>query len=114
MVMDFGLNTQDMGQASVDALKATHDQLLPHYPQGAFGYGNLGFTPMIGLNDTKPETTTLANMAVMCQFAQQNGVGMLAFWDGQADLIMPPLTSAYTGQLPGSYAKAFMNCKPTS
>jgi chitinase len=125
MVMDYGVNTTDMGQAAVNAIKATYKQLLPSYqPVGPFGYANLGFTPMIGVNDTKPETTTLANMDTMCQFAQQNGVGMLAFWDAQADLpcilddnykaicLIPSTT--YTGQPAGAYAKAFENCMPTS
>jgi hypothetical protein len=124
MVMDYYLKIADMGQAAVDAIEATYKQLLPLYPAGSFGYANLGFTPMIGVNDSNPETTTLANMSTMCQFAQQNGVGMLAFWDAQADLpcildnnykaICQIPSTTYTGQPAGAYAKAFKNCMPTS
>ena len=71
-----------MGQAAVDAATNTAKQIGFLYPgtTDAQRISRVGITPMIGLNDTQPETFTLANAQQVTTWAKANNVGMIAWW----------------------------------
>jgi chitinase len=83
MTMDFYSGTgTEMGQGSVAAAQATLAQMQS--VDSSYGYGNLGITPMIGKNDDG-STFTLADARTVEAFAEQHGVGRLAFWSVNRD-----------------------------
>jgi chitinase len=45
----------------------------------------VGLTPMLGHNDVKPETFTLANAREVLAFARQKKIGMLSCWSANRD-----------------------------
>lgn len=75
MAMDYYQNTQDMGAAAIQAAQATRTQL------NNMGFTNtqIGITPMIGRNDS-PETFTLEDAQQVVNWANNNGIKLLAFW----------------------------------
>lgn len=90
MVMDFGgsyHNGSSMAQLSISAANAAVAQLATIYPgkTAAQRWAMLGLTPMIGNNDVAGETFTTADAVTLTQYAQQNGVGHLAYWALQRD-----------------------------
>jgi len=82
MAMDYGTGVTNMGQAAVDAATNTAKQIGFLYPgtTDAQRISRVGITPMIGLNDTQPETFTLANAQQVTTWAKANSVGMIAWW----------------------------------
>jgi hypothetical protein len=81
MAMDYGPCYSDMGQAAVDAAKATHNQL------SNIGLGaKVGVTPMIGTNDVTCEKFSTTDASVLVNFAQANSfINLLAYWEQSAD-----------------------------
>ncbi|WP_031515899.1 chitinase [Streptomyces sp. NRRL F-5123] len=78
MTMDYYSGTgTEMGQGSVAAAQATLGQMQS--VDAGYTYANLGITPMIGKNDDG-STFTLADAQTVESFAEQHGVGRLAFW----------------------------------
>ncbi|MFI0718601.1 chitinase [Streptomyces sp. NPDC021224] len=78
MTMDYYTGTgTEMGQGSVAAAQATLSQIQS--VDSSYTYANLGITPMIGKNDDG-STFTLADAQTVETFAEQHGVGRLAFW----------------------------------
>jgi chitinase len=77
MTMDYYQGNQDMGQAAISAAQATLAQMRS--VNSAYGYGNLGLTPMIGVNDDG-STFSLDNANSVAGWAHSNGVGRLSFW----------------------------------
>jgi chitinase len=65
-----------------DAATNTAKQIGFLYPgtTDAQRISRVGITPMIGLNDTQPETFTLANAQQVTAWAKANNVPMLAWW----------------------------------
>ncbi|QEL54512.1 chitinase [Chromobacterium paludis] len=95
MAMDYGQRNSDMGAAAKQAAQALYGQLDAAYqargqtlsaPQL---WAKIGVTPMVGLNDTRPETFTLANAASLAAFASGNGIGTLAMWSVSRDQACP-------------------------
>lgn len=88
MAMDYGTNTTDMGAAAVSAANSTFSQLKSIYPESSDSdiWKTVGVTAMIGINDTQPETFTLANAQTLRDFAVQKGVGMLSYWNVMRDV----------------------------
>ncbi|MFF7356290.1 carbohydrate binding domain-containing protein [Streptomyces filipinensis] len=83
MAMDYYAGTgTEMGQAAVSAAKATLAQMQS--VDSGYTYASLGITPMIGKNDDG-STFTLADARTVESFAEQNGVGRLAFWSVNRD-----------------------------
>ena len=114
MVMDYGQNTVDMGQAAISAATATFAQLKTLYPNNTDAeiWKTLGLTPMIGVNDTTPETFTLQDAQKLRDFATQKGVGMLSQWNIDRDKSCPnnaaELSDSCSGvtQTPYQFVKA--------
>jgi len=53
-------------------------------------YGNIEITPMIGGNDTKGETFTIADAATVSSFVKQQGIAGVHFWSFDRDRNCPP------------------------
>lgn len=110
MTMDYGNPSQDMGQAAIQAAQATLAQMQS--VDSGYGYGNLGITPMVGVNDDN-STFTLANAASVKSWADSNGVARLSFWSinrdqacsGFAPNASPTCSGVDQGQL--AFADAF-------
>lgn len=81
MAMDYGPCYSDMGQAAVDAAKATQAQLA------TIGLSSsVGVTPMIGTNDVSCEKFSAADAHVLVDWAQKNSfVRLLAYWVQDSD-----------------------------
>lgn len=97
MAMDYGgsaaPNPQgNMGNYAVQAAQATKAQLALLYQQAgqpqtdAQLWRKLGVTPMIGVNDVAAEVFVQADVGVLSAFAQQHGIGLLAFWSMGRDV----------------------------
>lgn len=115
MAMDYYQGDQDMGQAAINAAKATLGQI-----QGidsSYGYGNIGVTPMIGTNDDG-STFSLDNAQSLVSWASSAGVGRLSFWSITRDQacsavssgVKPNASSTCSGvqQSPLDFTKAFL------
>ncbi|HYS41468.1 MAG TPA: hypothetical protein VEO01_38120, partial [Pseudonocardiaceae bacterium] len=74
------------------AAQATLNQIRGPFP--SMGFGNIGITPMIGVNDDSAEIFTEANASSVVSFANSNGIGRLAFWSVDRD---QPCGGAATG-----------------
>ncbi len=83
MTMDYYQGSQDMGQAAISAAQATLGQMRS--VDSSYGYGNLGITPMIGVNDDG-SVFSLANASSVASWAKGNGVGRLSFWSVNRDV----------------------------
>jgi hypothetical protein len=91
MTMDYGIGSTQMGQVAIQAAQATFNQLKALFPgnSDASIWKSIGLTPMIGKNDTLPETFTLANATELHDFALQKGIGMTSFWNVDRDKSCP-------------------------
>jgi chitinase len=101
MTMDYYQGDQDMGQAAISAAQATLGQI-----QGidsSYGYGNIGITPMIGVNDDG-STFSLDNARTVASWAAQNGIGRLSFWSVNRD------TSCSSAAATGVHPDASSTC----
>jgi hypothetical protein len=77
LVMDFGSAVSDMGQAAMAAAAATEGQLIT----AKLTTTVVGVTPMIGVNDTRGETFTLANAQSVLNSADVTEyVSRLSIW----------------------------------
>lgn len=88
MIMDYGIGSKDMAQDSIKAADATFSNLKTIYGSGysdAVIWKTIGLIPMIGINDTMPETFTLANAQTIRNYAAQKGIGMLSMWEVNRD-----------------------------
>ncbi len=82
MAMDYNQGNQNMGTAAINAAKATLAQMKS--VNSGYTFGNLGITPMIGVNDDG-STFSIANAKAVETFAKSSGVGRLAFWSVTRD-----------------------------
>ncbi len=82
MAMDYYSGSPEMGQAAIQAARATLGQMQSVDP--SYGYANVGITPMIGTNDDG-STFSPADAATVEQWAASNGIGRLAFWSENRD-----------------------------
>ena len=91
MTMDYANDNSDMGANAISASNGTISQLQAHGMPS-----NLGITPMIGLNDTAPETFTLSNASAVRTYADSNSrVTRITFWSvGRDQQCSGPITSA--------------------
>ncbi|MFD7452043.1 carbohydrate binding domain-containing protein [Kitasatospora sp. NPDC059827] len=94
MAMDYYRSGSDYGNAAVQAAQATFGQLKALYPAktDAQLWAMVGVTPMIGENDDH-QIYNQAAAQQLTTFAQQNHLGLLAFWDATRD------ANACTGSL---------------
>lgn len=85
MAMDY-YRAGDYGTFAVQAAQATFDQIRALYPSAssATAWRMVGITPMLGQNDDG-RVYDQADARQLVTFAQQNHVGMLAFWEMTRD-----------------------------
>lgn len=85
MTMDFG-NGQDVLADAESAGTATERQLAKAYPalSASQVWGMIGMTPIAGKNDDE-EDFTVADAHALEAWAAARGVGLLAFWELDAD-----------------------------
>jgi chitinase len=76
MAMDYGQSNPDMGQAAIQAAQASRSWMNGN----GFSGSQLGITPMIGANDTRPETFTIQDAQEVVSWSRSNGVSLLGFW----------------------------------
>jgi hypothetical protein len=121
MAMDYGASAapttgsgaQTMGTYAIDAAKSTYTQLSALYSKSgqSFSYGQLGVTPMIGVNDVAGETFTVADAQALETFAVANGIGRLSMWSINRDTpgTLGQASSSASGlsATAGSFSKAF-------
>src|SRR5882762_9942525 len=72
-----------LGADATQAAQATLNQIRGPFP--TMGFGNIGITPMIGVNDDSAEVFSEANASSVVSFANANGIGRLAFWSVDRD-----------------------------
>ncbi|OHX16302.1 chitinase [Chromobacterium sphagni] len=95
MAMDYGQNNPNMGLAAKQAAQALYTQLDAAYKAhgqtltDAQLWQKVGVTPMVGLNDTQPETFTVANASDLYGMANSNGIGLLSMWSISRDKSCP-------------------------
>ncbi|TJZ73477.1 hypothetical protein FAZ21_09790 [Chitiniphilus eburneus] len=92
MAMDYGSsisNGKKMGDLAVQAATSLFSQIKPIFPTktDAELWAMIGVTPMIGQNDISTEVFTLADAQTLTAFAQQKGLGRIAWWSFQRDRI---------------------------
>jgi GH18 family chitinase len=95
MAMDYGEwaapttgpNAKTMGTYGILAATSTHAQLTTLFAAHgeAFGWNQLGVTPMIGVNDVLTEVFTVADAQALEDFAREKGLGMLSMWSVARD-----------------------------
>src|SRR5690606_2232787 len=89
MTMNYGSDypADEMGALSIQAAESLFEQLGTLYPDKteAERWRMIGLTPMIGLNDTMPQTFTLDDAALLTAFAQEKGIRMIAMWSFNRD-----------------------------
>lgn len=89
MTMNYGSSypADEMGTLSVQAAESLFEQLGTLYPDKteAERWQMIGLTPMIGLNDTLPQTFTLDDAALLTDFATEKGIRYIAMWSFNRD-----------------------------
>ena len=92
MAMDYGDSSappqlKSMGEYAIDAANATFAQMTTLFAsQGqAFGWNQLGVTPMLGVNDVPTEVFTMQDADRLETFARAKGLGMLSMWSLNRD-----------------------------
>ncbi|HTI23658.1 MAG TPA: chitinase [Kutzneria sp.] len=87
MAMDFGTAEKDMGARVIQAAQSTEKQLKTIFTglSDAQAFKMLGVTPMLGVNDTQTEVFSVANAKAVVNFANQQHVGYLGYWEQSRD-----------------------------
>jgi chitinase len=87
MCMDYGAGVADMGGAAIAAAESLVAQLQTLDPTKtrAAACRMVGLTPMIGRNDTIPETFTLEDAAEVAAWADANDIRLLSLWSLNRD-----------------------------
>jgi len=99
MCMDYGAATADMGGAAVSAGEALVAQIRTLDPSKtrAQACRLVGLTPMIGVNDTSPETFTAQDAGEVVAWAQANDIRMLSMWSLNRDHAGSGLATTHSG-----------------
>ena len=111
MTMDYGDANSHMGTAATTSATKALAQIKKIW--STYTYGNIGITPMIGLNDTPTETFTYADAETVVAFAKSKGVRRVAFWALNRDQScgagdQAPGTCTNLRQDPLDYTDAFL------
>ena len=90
MTMDYGdgNNSQTMGAKAISAANAEFNQLKAIFTTktDAQIWAMEGNTPMIGVNDDQSENFHQSDASALTAFAQQHGIGLIAYWALQRDM----------------------------
>ncbi len=90
MTMDYGVRSTQLGQLAIQSANRTQIQLKTIFGSSdAVAWKSLNLTAMIGINDTQPETFSLANAIELRTFADQKKIGALSFWSLNRDKSCP-------------------------
>ena len=99
MTMDYGGGAAEtslpMGEAVLRSLSGSHRQLGDAYRRAGSAldstevWGQLGATPMIGVNDTLTDVFTRADGKALVDFAREHGLGRLSMWSANRDAPCP-------------------------
>lgn len=113
MVMDYGINSTAMGQTAISSAQSVFTQLKQVYPTSSDAdiWKAIGMTAMIGINDTQPETFTLANAKEVHDFAVQKGIGMLSYWNTARDVACANNASTLSDSCSGVVQTAYQFAK---
>ena len=116
MTMNYGTSFGgNMGDYAVRAATAAQTQLKQALQlSDRAAWQGLGVTPMIGVNDVKGETFTLADAAKVRKFARDKGVGRVSMWvtyrdqkcAGDVNTSVAQASCSGVDQEPGAFAKA--------
>lgn len=106
MCMDYGSGIADMGQAAIDAGESLVAQIRTLDPSKdrAAACRLVGITPMIGLNDTAPETFTLEDAIQVEAWADANDIRLLSMWSLNRDHPGTGLSPTHSGVSETDYA----------
>ena len=76
-----------MGRNTIRSAKSLFKQLQLLYPSKSSSqlWAMVGLTPMIGVNDDPKEIFTLQDAQTVVQFASQQHIALLSFWEVQRD-----------------------------
>lgn len=89
MTMDYGSDypADKMGELTIQAADSLFVQLTDLYPEKDETelWSMIGLTPMIGLNDTMPQTFTLEDAEMVVNYALEKGIRQLAMWSLNRD-----------------------------
>ncbi|WP_062133935.1 chitinase [Demequina aestuarii] len=106
MTMNLGVPTtasKPQSDAVIESATALQQQVSDLHQQVGISlsetqaWGKVGITPMIGQNDIPNERFTLADAAVINQFARDTGVGLVSMWSLNRDATCTaPLPSVLT------------------
>ena len=121
MAMDYGEgpapttgpNAQTMGTYAIQSAQSTYTQLSSMYAKNGqtFTWGQIGVTPMIGVNDITTEVFTVADAKALNSFALTKGLGMIGFWSVERDypgtLGQPTHNASGLSDPAGSFSGAF-------
>ncbi len=105
MAMDYANDSRDMGSAATQAATSTFNQLKSVFTgkTDAQIYHMIGITPMIGINDTQPETFTLSNAQTVLSYSQQHNTGLIAMWSMNRDHGCSTLSDTCSGVSESDY-----------
>jgi len=86
MAMDYGRAGQDYGDLAIQAAQSTAKQLASVFPEKSQAeiFAMVGVTPMLGINDDQGKFDQ-TDATDLVEFAQQNGIGYLSFWEANRD-----------------------------
>lgn len=106
MCMDYGAGVTDMGGAAITAAEGLIAQLRALDPSldRAAACRKIGLTPMIGRNDTFPETFTLGDAAEVVAWADANDLRLLSMWSLNRDHPGDSLSPTTSGLPEADYA----------
>ncbi len=90
MTMDYYSKSapgDQMGQNAIGAANSVYNQLRALYPSRTASqiWAMIGMTPMIGVNDDHAEVFTLQDAQTVLNFAEQQHMILLSFWDVEHD-----------------------------
>jgi hypothetical protein len=91
LAMDYGTASSDMAGRAIAVATSTQALIRELWPGTSDGdaWRMVAITPMIGVNDTVPETFRPEDAARLVRFAEQHGVGWLSFWSMNRDQPCP-------------------------
>lgn len=87
MAMDYGQPDSMMGQEAINAANGFFQQLKQIFPTKSTSqlWSMIGLTVLVGQNDTQGEIFSEDNARQVLAFAQQQQLGLLAFWEVSRD-----------------------------
>ncbi|MEU0999330.1 chitinase [Streptomyces tibetensis] len=117
MTMNYGSKYDgDMGGYALTAAEAAHAQLRKTFKTSdATAWRGMALTSMIGVNDVKGETFTLADAAEVRAFAEEKGIAWVSMWSTARDRSCADGTGSTkaathcsgVAQKPGAFGRVF-------